>query len=84
MIVVSRIDVARRSTLTELNRVLAIVVPPSKLGFVLTGAEHEEGFAYGYGRYYYGRPTRAEATFEHLRSPDGSGPKATEATRSSL
>lgn len=53
MIIVSRIDVVRRDMLTELNRMLA-VMPAVKLGFVLTGADHEEG-AYGYGGYYHQR-----------------------------
>jgi Mrp family chromosome partitioning ATPase/capsular polysaccharide biosynthesis protein len=51
MIVVTRIDVVRRDMLSELHRVLAIC-PTVKLGFVLTGADHEDG-AYGYGGYYY-------------------------------
>jgi tyrosine-protein kinase len=50
MIVVSRIDVVRRNMLTELHRLLAMCSAP-KLGFVLTGADHEEG-GYGYGGYY--------------------------------
>lgn len=50
MIVVSRIDVVRRNMLAELHRLLAMCSAP-KLGFVLTGADHEEG-GYGYGGYY--------------------------------
>jgi Mrp family chromosome partitioning ATPase len=49
MIVVTRLNVVRRSTLRELQRLLA-ASPASKLGFVLTGAEREG--AYGYGSYY--------------------------------
>jgi capsular exopolysaccharide synthesis family protein len=49
MIVVTRLNVVRRSTLRELQRLLA-VSPASKLGFVLAGAEREG--AYGYGSYY--------------------------------
>jgi succinoglycan biosynthesis transport protein ExoP len=47
MIVVSRMDVVRRRTLTELHRLLA-TCPATKLGFVVTGANREEG-GYGYG-----------------------------------
>ena len=62
MIVVTQIDIVRRNTLAELNRVLA-VCPAATLGFVLTGAEREEGFGYGYGDYYYGKH-RGEASSE--------------------
>jgi polysaccharide biosynthesis transport protein len=51
MIIVSRIDVVRRDMLAELHRMLSIC-PAVKLGFVLTGADREEG-TYGYGGYYY-------------------------------
>jgi Mrp family chromosome partitioning ATPase len=51
MIIVSRMDVARRDMLSEVHRLLAIC-PTVKLGFVLTGADREES-AYGYGGYYY-------------------------------
>ena len=52
MIVVSRIDLVRRNMLTELNRILATCTAV-KLGFVLTGAEHDESSAYGYKDYNY-------------------------------
>jgi succinoglycan biosynthesis transport protein ExoP len=52
MIVVSRIDLVRRNMLTELNRLLATCTAV-KLGFVLTGAEHDESSAYGYKGYNY-------------------------------
>jgi Mrp family chromosome partitioning ATPase len=53
MIVVTRLNVVRRPMLRELRRLLA-ASPATKLGFVLTGAEREEGgYGYGgYGRYY--------------------------------
>jgi Mrp family chromosome partitioning ATPase len=51
MIVVSRIDVLRRGMLAELHRLLALC-SAVKLGFVLAGANHEEG-AHAYGGYYY-------------------------------
>jgi Mrp family chromosome partitioning ATPase len=50
MIIVSRIDVVHRNMLVELHRLLAMC-SAAKLGFVLTGADHEEG-GYGYGGYY--------------------------------
>jgi capsular exopolysaccharide synthesis family protein len=50
MILVTRVNIVRRSTLRELQRLLA-ASPAAKLGFVLTGAEREEG-TYGYGSYY--------------------------------
>jgi capsular exopolysaccharide synthesis family protein len=50
MIVVTRSNVIRRPILRELRRLLA-ASPAVKLGFVLTGAEREEG-GYGYGGYY--------------------------------
>jgi succinoglycan biosynthesis transport protein ExoP len=49
MILVTRLKIIRRPTLRELQRLLA-ASPAAKLGFVLTGAEREEG-GYGYGRY---------------------------------
>jgi tyrosine-protein kinase len=49
MILVTRLNVVRRSTLRELQRLLA-VSPAAKLGFVLAGAEREA--TYGYGSYY--------------------------------
>jgi succinoglycan biosynthesis transport protein ExoP len=50
LIIVSRLRIIRRPALNELKRVLD-GSPASKLGFVLTGAELEEG--YGYGEYGY-------------------------------
>ena len=54
MIIVARLDVARRNILRELDRALASC-PSVKLGFVLTGAEREEGYAYGYYGSHYSR-----------------------------
>jgi polysaccharide biosynthesis transport protein len=51
IIVVTRLDIIRRPMLNELRRVLDSS-RAAKLGFVLTGAETEEG--YGYGGDYYG------------------------------
>lgn len=49
IILVTRLNVLRRPMLKELQRVLDST-PAAKLGFVITGAESEEG--YGYGGYY--------------------------------
>jgi polysaccharide biosynthesis transport protein len=51
LVVVTRMDVVRRPMLNELRRALESS-PARKLGFVVAGAEREEG--YGYGGYYYG------------------------------
>jgi hypothetical protein len=45
-------EVVRRPMLAELRRLLE-TMPASKLGFVVTGAESEELYGYGYGGYYY-------------------------------
>jgi succinoglycan biosynthesis transport protein ExoP len=53
VVVVTRLKIVRRAMLNELHRVVASSPAPT-LGFVLTGAELEEGYGqYGYGRYYY-------------------------------
>ena len=52
LFVVSRMNVVRRPMLGEVRRLLD-AAPARKLGFVLTGAEGEEGYGYG-GGYYYG------------------------------
>jgi len=51
MMIVTRINVVRRPILKELRRVLDNL-PAEKLGFVVTGAEHEETYG-GYGAYTY-------------------------------
>jgi tyrosine-protein kinase len=55
MVVVCRIDLLRRPVLTELRRKLD-ASPAEKLGFVLTGAESEDGYGYGTAPYYYDHP----------------------------
>ena len=61
VIVVTRLNVVRRPLLRELRRVLA-VCPAGKLGFVVTGAELEDDYRYGYGGYYaYGQQSAKEA-----------------------
>lgn len=63
LIVVSRLNVLRTHTVSELRRVLD-VCPAAKLGLVITGSntEDDHGQAYGYGRYGegygYGHSTR--------------------------
>ena len=56
VIVVTRFSMIRRPMLKELHRVLE-TCPAGKLGFVLTGAEMEEGYGYGYS-YGYGYVAR--------------------------
>lgn len=53
LLLVTRLHTLRRSMLGELNRVLE-ACPAAKLGFVLAGAELEEGYGYGaYGASHY-------------------------------
>jgi polysaccharide biosynthesis transport protein len=54
VLVVTRMEVMRRAMLTELSRLLD-TMPANKLGFIVTGAEAEEGYEDGYGGYYYQR-----------------------------
>ena len=64
VLVVTRMDMMRRPILGELERLLE-TMPAHKLGFVVTGAEAEEGYGYGYGGYYYHRaygPRQKEAS----------------------
>jgi succinoglycan biosynthesis transport protein ExoP len=58
LLIVTRINVVRRPMLKELRRVLD-TLPAEKLGFVLTGAEQEESYAYGGYAYRYRSYTRA-------------------------
>lgn len=57
LLVVTRLNVLRRPMLAELRRVLE-ACPAAKLGFVLAGADADEGYAYGYYRQPYGDPER--------------------------
>jgi polysaccharide biosynthesis transport protein len=52
VLVVCRMNILRRPMLAELRRVLD-ATPAQKLGFVVTGAEGEDGYGYGQGAYYY-------------------------------
>jgi len=65
MIVVVRLNIARRPMLTELERVLERV-PAAKLGFVLTNAEDEEGYGYGDYGYYHEAGTRQQRAEERV------------------
>jgi hypothetical protein len=46
--VITRMKTVRRQMLNELSRVLA-GSPTPVLGYVVTGADEEEGYGYGYG-----------------------------------
>jgi capsular exopolysaccharide synthesis family protein len=62
LLVVVRMNVARRSMLNELRRLIASS-PARKLGFVVTGAEAEEGYGYG-GYESYSGAVQAPAEVE--------------------
>jgi Mrp family chromosome partitioning ATPase/capsular polysaccharide biosynthesis protein len=57
LVLVTRMNVVRQQMVTELRRLLD-ASPTRKLGFLVTGAESEEGYGYGsyggYGRMGYG------------------------------
>lgn len=56
LVVVVRSEVVTRPMLHELHRTLT-EIPVPKLGFVLTGAEHDaEGYGYGHGYAYRAKP----------------------------
>jgi Mrp family chromosome partitioning ATPase len=61
MIVVARLNILRRPMLNELRRVLG-TLPTQQLGFVLTGADLDDGYTYGYSGYdsYERGPSRPE------------------------
>jgi Mrp family chromosome partitioning ATPase len=63
MLLVARLSVLRRPMVKELERVLASC-PAARLGFVVTGAEQEDGYGYGYGGYDYGGRQRVRAPEE--------------------
>ena len=63
LLLVTRLHTLRRSMLVELHRLLEACPAPT-LGFVLTGAELEQGYGYGtYGPYYH--RTQEERELEH-------------------
>jgi Mrp family chromosome partitioning ATPase len=57
LILVTRLGVVRRGMLDEVRRLLH-AAPAEKLGFVVTAAEAEKHYGYGYGGGYYGRASR--------------------------
>jgi non-specific protein-tyrosine kinase len=66
LLLVARLKLLRRSTLTELRRVLDAAPVPA-LGFILTEADADEGYEYSYRQYPYyerdGNGTKQE--FDH-------------------
>ena len=66
ILVVTRIKTIRRHMLGELRRELA-AVPTPVLGFIITGADHDDAYTYGYG-YGYGesspQPSTAQESVE--------------------
>jgi Mrp family chromosome partitioning ATPase/capsular polysaccharide biosynthesis protein len=74
MITVTRLDLLRRANLGELARAIE-TCPTIKLGYVVTGAEAEPGYGYGYsGSAYY----RAEKDEYWVNLPPGASGSATE------
>lgn len=67
LVLITRMNVVRRHMLAELRRLLE-AAPATKLGFVVTGAEGEQGYGYGYGSGYgYGyRPRKDKQRLEEL------------------
>jgi hypothetical protein len=64
LIVVTRLSLIRRPSIAELRRVLDSC-PASKLGFILTAADLEEGYGYGtYAYSYYGSAAPREVERE--------------------
>ena len=58
MLLVTRLNLVRRPMLAELRRILDST-PAKGLGFVITGAEAEDGYRYGASYDYgYGPPAR--------------------------
>jgi Mrp family chromosome partitioning ATPase len=67
LIIVTRLKVLRRATIKELHRVLE-TSQARVLGYVVTGAEEDEGYGYGAGYGYgYRRDADREAAREHDR-----------------
>jgi succinoglycan biosynthesis transport protein ExoP len=60
IVIVTRAKVVRRPMLNELRRLLD-VTPALPLGFVVTGAESEDGYGYGYAGSHYGIEPPVEA-----------------------
>jgi Mrp family chromosome partitioning ATPase len=69
IIVVTRMKVVRRQMLGELSRLLA-TSPTAVIGYIVTGADEEEGYGYGYGYGgYYAKPyAQTEKARARIRS----------------
>jgi non-specific protein-tyrosine kinase len=72
LVVVTRLTLVRRPLLAELRRALE-KSPATKLGFVITGAQLEEGYGYGYGYGYgsYRQDTVSGSAATAQREPQG-------------
>ncbi len=57
VVVVTRLNILKRPLLRELDRVLESI-PAERLGFIVTGADLDDAYAYDYGDYY--RPERSQ------------------------
>jgi Mrp family chromosome partitioning ATPase len=67
IVLVTRVNVLRRAMLAELKRLLG-AAPSPVLGLVVTGADEEEGYSYGYADPYgYGSDRAREAARGALR-----------------
>jgi tyrosine-protein kinase len=66
ILLIARMGIVRRPMLKELRRVLQ-ACPAVKLGFVLTGAQSEEGYSYAYSRQYESATARARQASEELQ-----------------
>lgn len=71
LIVLTRLTTARRPMLRELGR-LVESAPTTKIGYVVTGARGEGGYAGGYG-YGYGKGGYGYAESMYVRGQDGNG-----------
>jgi Mrp family chromosome partitioning ATPase/capsular polysaccharide biosynthesis protein len=69
IIVVTRMKTVRRQMLAELSRLLH-GSPTAALGYIVTGADEEEGYGYGYGYGYdyYAKPYEQEKPRARSRS----------------
>jgi Mrp family chromosome partitioning ATPase len=67
ILVVTRMKTVRRQMLSELHRILG-GAPTPVLGYVVTGADAEEGYGYGYGYGYGGYQGRAHEPTERAKA----------------
>jgi succinoglycan biosynthesis transport protein ExoP len=66
LVLMTRLSVVRRPMLAELRRLLD-TCPATKLGFVIAGAEAEDGYGYGSGYYNYRYETRKPTQPERVQ-----------------